>query len=310
VRLRGQHVVVLVCVLGVTACGGAGPDHAAPDPTTPSESATVTPGPLEEYLGWTGPASTDQYIADIVWRENRTSACMAEQGFEYWPVVPAPRDVTQGSGPVSYDSAEFVAEYGYGVWTGPDSGFTFSSTADGSANHDYRAAMSRAGAAAYDEALAGPETGDGTGTREGGCLDAWTDPQGDDAKALSASREDAIAFLDGISGDPRIAEVDAAWASCLADQGYSYANPPAAQDSVYQEYAAAAADGNAPPPDVVAAGNEAEVRLATADHACRASTDWTRRHRAIELELQQEYVDAHRADLDALVASIARPSGG
>lgn len=306
-RLRGQHVVVLVCVLGVSACGGAGPDHASPDPT-PTQSAAVTPGPLEEYLGWTGEKTKEQFLADLVWRENRTAACMAEQGFDYWPVVPAPQDVTQGSGPALYGSAEFVAEYGYGIWDTSDEAYSFGWTADGSANQDYRAAMSAAEAAAYDEAYMGVD--DGTGVRQGGCIESADLPQGDDATSLTTIRDDAIAFYDGISGDPRMAEVDAAWASCLADQGYTFADPQAAQDSVSEQYMAATSDGTAPPPDVVAAGHEAEVRLATADHACRASTDWTRRHREIELELQQEYVDAHRADLDALAEALARPSGG
>lgn len=43
-----------------------------------------------------------------------------------------------------------------------------------------------------------------------------------------------------------------------------------------------------------------ERRLALADLDCQEATDWAARHRAIEIELQQEYVDAHRTELDAL----------
>ena len=64
--------------------------------------------------------------------------------------------------------------------------------------------------------------------------------------------------------------------------------------------------GRALSEEEVAAGAAEELRLAAADHACRAQTDWHARHRAIEIELQQDYVDAHRADLEALTEAMTR----
>ena len=56
---------------------------------------------------------------------------------------------------------------------------------------------------------------------------------------------------------------------------------------------------------MIADGAAEERRVAVADFECRETTDWAARHRAVEIELQQEYVDAHLADLEALVDAMA-----
>ncbi len=308
-RVVGGLAVLVLCLASV-ACSGASDPARSTTPAAGGTDAAVafTPGPLEEVLGWADVGSAQELVVEQTWRENQTAACMAELGFEYWPVVPATGDVVAGTGP-ERGSAEYVEAYGYGVWTTPEDDFRFSYEADGSANTDYRAGMSEAEGAAYDEALFGPvldEDTDGTPTRSGGCVEAADHPQGGTAAALSAVRDEAYAYLDAIAVDPRLDEVNADWAACVADAGFTFVSPQAAEESVVAEYSAAARDGTAPGPDVVARGAEAERRLAAADYGCRASTGWTTRHRAIEVELQQEYVDAHRADLDALAAAMAR----
>ncbi len=303
-------LTVALVLLGVTACSQSTPERPA-TPLATGEPEPYVAGPLEEYLGWVGAETAQEVVADQTWRENRTAACMAEQGFDYWPVIPAVGDVVEGTGP-AYGSPEFVAEYGYGAWNTPDGDYQFMFEGDASANNEYRAAMSEAEGAAYDEAFLGPVVGEdastGTATRSGGCIEAADNPSGDAAGRLTAIRDEALAYLDAIAADPRFGEVDADWASCMADEGYTFANPAAAEESVWAEYLAAAGDGAAPPDDAAAAGAEGELRLAAADHACRAATDWHARHRAIEIELQQEYVDAHRADLDALAEALAAPA--
>ncbi len=140
----------------------------------------------------------------------------------------------------------------------------------------------------------------------GACTAAGHFRDGEDAAYLRGVSEEISDYLEALArgDDPRLAEVDAAWASCMADAGYDEASPYAAEWRVIEETISmrdAAPEGL--PPDVVAERTTEERRLALADLDCRDATGWTTRRRAVEHALQQEYVDAHRADLDALMAA-------
>lgn len=311
-----RHLVVVAALVLLAGC--TGPEHeATPGPTTssaggatssgtdeaPEEPAPDETGPLEELLGWVADRTADDVVASIAYREEATAACMAAEGFEYWPAVPAASEVTEGTG-ASPGTPEFVERYGYGVWEAPAEGAGLSVEIDDSRNGTYREGLSAAARGAYDEALMGPVVAEGPGgsiTRSGGCSSAYENPGG--AAAPTAVREEAVAYLLALVEDPRFGEVDGAWAACMAEAGYTFRSPLAAEESVVTAYGEAVADGQPPTSAETREGAETEQRLAAADHACRAETDWAARHRAIEVQLQQEYVDAHRADLEALTAT-------
>lgn len=319
-RLAPVPALALVLAVGLAACSGEGP---APDDPSPTPTATPEPGPtlpappplgpLEEYLGFGDTVRTaEEWVAQITVRENLVAVCMAEQGFEYVPQVPSVDRITYLDGPVQ-GTREFVERWGYGLWSSPPggSGGGFTYTAAEDPNWARVEEMSEAGRAAYLTALWGPVTessADGSETREGGCADGVLTAAGPEAAFLAGVRDEAYAFLEALNADPRFAEVDAAWASCMADRGFAFANPFAAQQQFMDELDEEVADGVLSP--VVAAERAPEeVRVAVADLDCQEATDWVARHRAIEIELQQEYGEARRADLEALAAALAGTPG-
>jgi len=314
---------LVAVVLAVAGCS-APDDDQIPDDTPVSSSPSTEqeppappvqppPGPLETYLRFSDELDSPETIAArVTWRENLTAACMAAQGFEYIPVVPTPDDIEFEEGLLP-GTPEYVEQYGYGIWTQPSArgGYTWDIGAD--PNDALVAAMSDAGRDAYVTALSGPVISenheDGSVMREGGCSSAADTPVGDDVAYLVTVRREAMEFLATLDQDTRFADIDAAWASCMADAGFGDRTPRAAQERIQQEQLAAFVDGVAPEASVIADGAADERRVAVADFECREATDWTARHRAVELELQQEYVDAHLADLGALVDAMAPRTG-
>ena len=89
----------------------------------------------------------------------------------------------------------------------------------------------------------------------------------------------------------------------MADAGFGFANPAAAQQQFFDELMAEIED-DVLDADAVAERAPEEVRVAVADLDCQEATDWAARHRAVEIQLQQEYVDAHLADLEALAVAL------
>lgn len=309
---------MLAATLILAACSsGDSDDGEAEDPVaqtpSPVASAAAPPeqaplGPLEAYLGYTDEIDTAESIAArVTWRENLTATCMAAQGFEYVPFVPRPDEIEYEEGPIP-NTPEYADDYGYGLWRPPASGgFRWERGED---PNDARInALSESGRAAYDDALLGQvisESQDGSIVRDGGCAGAAETPVGEETAYLVAVRRDAQEFLASLWTDSRFAEVDAAWASCMADAGFADRSPDAARQRIEQALLDATADldGLAPEPAVVQEGFDEERRTAMADLACRDETDWTALHRAIEVELQAEYVNAHLADLEALAGAV------
>jgi hypothetical protein len=277
----------------------------APAPAPAPEATLPAVGPLEACLGFSlGLQSQGEVAAELAAREEAVAACMAEQGFDYVPMVMVPGSYEVADEPLR-GTHVFAEAYGYGVWHGPEiepGQFTYQ--LDDSANRAYRDSLSPLALAAYDEALMGAMTVEGDTTKfdgVGACASAGPFRDGGDAAYLRDVSEEMSDYLEALArgDDPRLAEVDAAWASCMADAGYDEASPRAAEWRVIDEFIAA----DELTADVVAENTALERRLALADIDCREATDWAVRRRAIEYALQQEYVDSHRADLDALVAA-------
>ena len=284
-------------------------------PATPGSgpgSAPVPPGagPLEQYVypGFQG-TTAGEVSAEVAAQQEAIAACMMAEGVEYVPMVLDPGTFRTGDEPVR-GTREFAEVYGYGVWHTPEvepGQFTFE--LDDSANRAHRDSLSPAAQEAYDAALHGELTESGSvRTYDGsGCARAAeVDPDADEEHLESVVAE-ARTYLESLVAgtEPRLAEVDASWSSCMVDTGHRYASPYAAEAAVIDEIIAAYAE--APDsflePVVVEEYAEQERRLALADIACRESVGWAERRRAIEVEVQQEYVDPHRADLDAVIGA-------
>jgi hypothetical protein len=131
---------------------------------------------------------------------------------------------------------------------------------------------------------------------------------------VRAGLEDEIARIDAdvAPTDPAVMAAAAEWSECMADAGHpGYASPPDAEQVAWGAWIAfnegIAADPTlgvvGPEGGIAGEGDlaEREASLATADWDCRAATGYDAAWSAARDRLQQEYVDAHRAELDAWV---------
>lgn len=298
--------VLLAALLGCTGPGGG--------PTTADTGELPEQGPLELIVRWSGTSpGTAEMIAEVARQQERIAACMADEGFEYVPQVPTTDQVTvlEGSAP---GTREFVERYGYGLWTPvTETEGAFEIETDTPPEQEtYLAAMSPTERDAYVTALWGGATetfADGSAKRSGGCLLFGYDDEVTSDENLAEIRDAAVEYLTGLPDDPGFAELDARWSECMAGEGMSFAAPHRARDSFLEDlddvFVQAGVDNVDPfslPETIERAADE--KRVALADLECRESLGYDRMHTLISHELQADYVEAHRADLDALAAAL------
>lgn len=327
----GWTTAVLALVWALTACQGEGiaqeaapsgpdvtqqgaeaaePGAGATVPSAAGAAAGAFDGPLEELLGWVTTGITLQQTVDRQRvQEEAIAACMHAEGFDYTPQVASVSDIVILEGPVR-GTPEFVAAAGYGIWNldvQEGGGITIPTGAN-----DWRLGapeMSEAERDAYLTALLGPVTEefpDGSTIRSGGCTESATDPtaQDDTLRAISAAAQE---YLTGLPLDSAFDELNAEWAGCMRQAGYPEASPYLAQqrflDLLDEQY-------EAHPGEDVHSGELArelaaeEMAVALADLACQQEVGYVARYDAIDLALQEEYLAAHRADLEALAAAL------
>ena len=283
------------------------------------------PGPAEVYLEAVTGFSGDDESALTLRFEEIVAACMLEQGFEYVPYVEGHVMIDEAAIDPPPGSRAFAEQFGYGFAAAPE-GMRFDSTG-GNPNEAITAAMSPEAFDSYVRALWGDDAGeassDGASDGEsdgdmelGGCFrQARNEVFGDrETDHVRAGLEDEIARIDAEAAptDPQVMAAAAEWSECMADAGHpGYASPAAAEQVAWDAWIAfnegIAADPTLGATD--AAGGIAgegdlaarEASLATADWDCRADTGYDAAWSAARDRLQQEYVDAHRAELDAWV---------
>lgn len=336
-RHTGRHlsaVAVLAGIaLGLSGCGsdatGDGDSAASPE---------YEPGPLEAYFTeiYGGPQDEDAANAQMMRIEEATAACMAEQGFEYIPM-----DYSQQGGSfvvtedeIPWGTREFAEQYGYGITTQP---MQEEMIPDENAeewidpNQEYVEAMSEAEREAYYIALYGEQTFEESADGEAQEYD-WTqagcsgraqqeaNAVGIDADQMSALEEEMNAMWEAMAVDPRFAALDEAWATCLADAGfpgftrmgeaeeafserankvYEEAYSDQTQEMTEEEYMAIDEEVQRQLAEI----SSEEIETAVADFTCREEVRYEATSREISLEYEQEFVDTHRAELEAWVES-------
>lgn len=331
-RAAGAACVAVLALAGCTGGGSSG------------DGAARTTGALEAYFERAYGTSDDRSREDQEAAQERmhreveelVAACMREQGFDY---VPSESGLTYWADDldVEWGSPEFAEQYGYGISTDPY-GWEDREHDDAAVwedpNQEHLEAMSDAEREAYYEALWGPpvEIDDDADPeeyaydwRQSGCQGAAQHEvyEGGDAGDAFAGLEDEMSRLwEQIATDPRVKELDAAWASCMADAGYGgYAEPSAIMEPLHDEWRGiqgwddpeyqalqegwdweAEPDGPADPavdPDEVRAFTEREIATAVADVRCQEEVGHVAGYEEVSHELQQEFVDRHAAELDA-----------
>lgn len=302
-------VVGLVLLVAVAGCDGGGGSSSAAGPT---------PGPAEAYFEAALGFSADDAAAAAVRQEELVAACMAEQGFEYVPDTSGYQFVDAAEIDPPPGSRDFAEQFGYGFAAAPDEMRATSSGAG--PNEAVIAAMSPEEYGAYSRALWGDDVVDassGGDVELGGCTreardQVWGDRETDHVRA---ALEDEIARIDAevAPTDPLVMAATAEWSECMADAGHpGYAAPPDAEQAAWDAWIAfndgiaadptlglVDPDGGGPVGERALAAHEAS--LATADWDCRAAADYDTVWSDARDRLQQDYVDANRAELDAWV---------
>ncbi|MDR0366055.1 MAG: hypothetical protein LBH68_04420 [Bifidobacteriaceae bacterium] len=203
------------------------------------------------------------------------------------------------------------------------------------ANTDYFEALSDAGQRAYNLAYFGfEELNEQTALQEqNGCA-----AQAYDAAPEIVNDSPAASFKwdygnlaasmprvhnTGVFQDTRVSTLAAEWNSCMAASGIDLSgetdtewNPyPNALSAWYLAMRTGAdgtigpggggmfMDSTAPLDQRSLIGSPAEIRIALADFDCRAETDYESRFLAVQLELEQQFVDTHRGELDKMKAT-------
>ena len=299
---RGAALAAAIGVLvaGCTAEGGA-----------PGGSATAGAlGPLDQLMtsAWGGvdaslPDAAARTIADITKRENLIAACMNEQGFEYLPNVPAAADLVITTEGIDRASREFAVQYGFGIVRQPETEVGQISWQGVDPNWTRTEAMSEAEREAWTTALYGDVTdrqvdafGEST-SREGGCMDQTSD-------GGFAVADEAGEFLGRFSEDGAFDELDNEWSACMHESGFEHESPTAASNAFSDEFVAMLDDHSLENDDVAGLA-EREIAVAVASWDCKAETDYEARFRVIRDQVQQAWIDEHRAELDEWLAAMA-----
>lgn len=322
-RIHTATALAAAAALLLTACS----------PDTPG-STEPEPGPLDElFQDIYGTADETQADAMQMRMEELVAECMAEQGFEYIPVDWSQSGVSYSSDDldVEWGSREFAEKYGYGASTDPwgteEAEMPLDEFVD--PNEDYVMAMSETEREAYYSALYGDQTGPEEGAEdeweyrweEAGCQgraqhETYEVAPGLDEDRFAALQAEMQAMWESTMTDPRLAELNAAWASCMSDAGHpGFAAAEDAQNSIYDEmnriwenaYEGIAPDAGEDEWKAVEEGiqdrmaeiSEREIALAVTDFECREKVDYDTTQRDIAREYEQEFYDAHKDELEA-----------
>lgn len=214
-------------------------------------------GSFAAFFGWD---NQDPDAARARLREEETRVqesirqCMAEQGFEYRPVLPPDDAFAVAS---DLDDEEWVRTEGFGIttWYGREEG-TFRHETRTDPNQEILDAMSESERQAWNDALYGTqeeleaemevevleETGDtvvyGTGYGPGCQGQAYEKEFGDRAAAEELWREVQPAIEEmheRIEAEPRVVE---AWSACMSQAGYDVATREELYDHAYELFQA------------------------------------------------------------------------
>lgn len=298
-------------------------------------------GPLDKY--WMALDSGEEWSQEkFDEREGRVqeliAQCMAKEGFEYIPNVSGGGviiDETDGDD-VEWGSLEFAEQYGYGIvsWPGMETSMTEATVDDYTdPNEGYVESLSDSEQQAYFETLYGKMDEvediafeDGEEAEEiyeydydwttAGCWGQadhevhgdedgigalWDDPEF--ADMLQALQDMSSEIYEGGQG---MSEIDAEWASCMADAGYpGLTSKWDAQTVMADEYSEMQFDGEEwvePTKEQNDEFQKRETQQAVADWKCADKINFEDRVVELEMKMQEEFVAKYRDQLEAMVA--------
>ena len=309
-----------------SACRASDNDTATGVVAPSPQASELQLGPLDEYMfaiSGTQPNATLEQsravrVRDDRIREELVAACMAEQGFTYIPNLPEIiiMPAIENEGGLEWGTREFVEQAGFGISVRPPTtsigGIGPAMTPD--PNETLRAAMSASERAAWEEALWGGErTAFGAGC-DGA---AWQQMQSPDGFSDIHAEVESFRQRLQLGMAPEIVGLNAEWASCMADAGFTSLPVPrqlpftlnlefqALQGWVIEQDEFGNTHMNRPPgatdptAQQLAAFTEREIAIAVADYDCREQLAYELRFNQIDIELQQDFVAQFQNELAA-----------
>jgi hypothetical protein len=297
-------------------------------------------GPLGKYFEQAyGEYDEDQANREMRRVEELVAECMAEQGFEYTPMDPTAQggmSMSSDELDIEWGTREFAEQYGYGITTNPWAELEEDQPEPEEfvdPNAEYIESMSESEAEAYFLALHGnqefsedPEVEVEYDWEQNGCQGKAQHEVyevGRDDPAIASLEEEMNGLWERTQQDPRITEVTTAWIDCMGDAGFTgLATVDDAQmqisdksNAVYEE-AYPSDMGEEMPTEEDFAAIEAgiqeklaeitdeEIATAVADFECREETGFDDAMQEVSRELEQEFVDTHKEELEAWVEAV------
>ena len=306
-------------LLMLSGCANGGSSGTATEP--PELDGATIESPIYDALGIrltfdeSGASDEARALAEAAVAEEAIAVCMANEGFDYTPVIPAAEDLGP---PVPADlelyGREFIETYGLGVSTlafaqdfvGPDLvGHEGSATIE-DPNFEYLQTLSAAGQSEYQEALYGDELSidPNVSSEEAGAqLEAW-EPGGCVAVGQEAVVEDSllISFFDEfseqlvelesrIASDPEVVSYWKEKSECVSAAGFDFLSLNDFEEALSSEVAQIAA---APQRDPFEGMDAAEIAALSPDEVRELTdvADGLRESDAVRLaEIQAREID-------------------
>lgn len=296
---------------------------ASPDP---SPTDDYEPSPFESLFSEAyGELTAGQYQSEQAMAEQIVAECMKEQGFEYIPVDASAPPALVPSDQFDPDALqagtlEFAKEFGYGIstWDIGDGEPADVELEQVDPNQDYVDSLSESAREAYELALHGvPPTDEELASDDwvpdpakGGCYgksteEVWNADTAWNAPQFSSLVEEMSYVTTDLDNDPEVTAAGALWTSCMAQNGYpGLASPWEAPDLIHVGLRDIWEIGQAPDPEALAALRDKELSVATADFECSEESRFAETYRDAQFRAEQEFIDSHRAELEALVEAI------
>lgn len=324
-------VAASAMVFILTGCGGA-----------PSgDELSYEDSPLNEYLSaaWGGDLSPEEQQKKMEEQQAKVEAlvaqCMSDEGFEYTPNTDSGTVMSDG-GEWEPDKREWVEKYGYGYVNSPFAEQMEENPSDeegSDPNSEYVMSLSESEQTAFYETLYGPTPSEDEISEDGSYEYKWEDAgcqgwaqheiDGDDptqAEEFSELRKKIEELYSTAQDSPELADLNAEWASCMADKGEpGFTKQMDAGQSIMDEqnkiYEQAFGDGSEPvdtesadfedPNDSpeMKALTEREIELALVDLECREKTSFTKKSLEIQFAVEEKFIAANKADLEAFKAA-------
>ena len=295
-RFRSVLCATALLATGALLLSGCAEEIEIPVPPLPEPTQPEPAEPEVHALSW---------YTDQVWNEHARveqaeeiiAGCMAFNGFEYVPEVgePSAEEETDPRAELAW-----AKRHGFGIVDAFLEGAADVEPEMTGPNAEYFAELDPEEQQEYRDALDGTQETGFEGCRsEAQLFTMNTDParvyQDDTFRDLVAALG---ALPDEIAQDERVLAVTDDWAVCMSGHGYGDVTQRGELEAQLRD------DFQAMPVQDEASLDEflaREVHAATAEVECLIETDWYDVTREVEAEYEEDFVDAHLAELEALV---------